>query len=76
MAQPVILDIGYEAWRAKEARATDGDADAWGPIAQRGPAWEAITATTLLQGGADLLVMRHPQAMAAVRGLVRHLATT
>lgn len=73
MAQPVILDVGYEAWRAKEARATDGDADAWGPIAQRGPAWEAITATTLLQSGADLLVMRHPGAMAAVRAIVKQL---
>ena len=76
MAQPVILDIGYEAWRAKEARATDGDADAWGPIAQRGPAWEAITAATLLQGGADLLVMRHPNAMAAVRSVARQLVGT
>ena len=73
MAQPVILDIGYEAWRAKEARATDGDADAWGSIDDRGPAWEAITATDLLQGGADLLVMRHPKAMAAVRNVVRQL---
>jgi acetyl-CoA decarbonylase/synthase, CODH/ACS complex subunit delta len=73
MAQPVILDVGYEAWRAKEARATDGDADAWGPIEDRGPAWEAITATDLLQGGADLLVMRHPKAMAAVRNVVRQL---
>ncbi len=74
MAQPVILDVGYEAWRAKEARATDGDADAWGSIADRGPAWEAITAADLLQGGADLLVMRHPKAMAAVRNVVRQLA--
>ena len=76
MAQPVILDVGYEAWRAKEARAAGGDADAWGPIAQRGPAWEAITATTLLQGGADLLVMRHPNAMAAVRSVLRQLVST
>ncbi len=74
MAQPVILDVGYEAWRAKEARASDGDADAWGPIADRGPAWEAITAADLLQGGADLLVMRHPKAMAAVRNVIRQLA--
>ena len=76
MAQPVILDIGYEAWRAKEARAVDGDADAWGPIDDRGPAWEAITGTTLLQGGADLLVLRHPRAMAAVRNAIRQLVTT
>jgi acetyl-CoA decarbonylase/synthase complex subunit delta len=51
----------------------DGDAVAWGPIADRGPAWEAVTAASLLQGGADLLVMRHPQAMAAVRNAVRQL---
>lgn len=75
MAQPVILDIGYEAWRAKEARATDGDAEAWGPIEDRGPAWEALTGTTLLQGGADLLVLRHPRAMAAIRNTIRQLVT-
>ena len=28
---------------------------------------EAITATTLLQAGADLLVMRHPRAVAVVK---------
>ena len=73
MAQPVILDVGYEAWRAKEARADGGDATAWGPIAQRGPAWETVTAIDLLQGGADLLILRHPKAMAAVRDAVHQL---
>jgi acetyl-CoA decarbonylase/synthase complex subunit delta len=67
MAQPVILDVGYEAWRVKEARAGEELAAIWGPAQQRGPAWEAITATDLLQGGADLLVMRHPQAVRTVR---------
>ncbi len=70
MAQPVLLDVGYEAWRAKEARAGDESADAWGPAADRGPAWEAVTATDLLQGGADLLLMRHPKAMQVVRDTV------
>ncbi|MHB8897123.1 MAG: CO dehydrogenase/acetyl-CoA synthase subunit delta [Thermoguttaceae bacterium] len=67
MAQPVILDIGHEAWRAKEARSGDDMAGAWGPAALRGPAWEAVTATDLLQGGADLLILRHPTAIQAVR---------
>jgi acetyl-CoA decarbonylase/synthase complex subunit delta len=75
MAQPTILDVGYEAWRAKEARAVGGDAEAWGPIEDRGPAWEALTGTALLQGGADLLVLRHPRAMAAVRNTIRQLVT-
>ncbi|MGQ9573736.1 MAG: acetyl-CoA decarbonylase/synthase complex subunit delta [Thermoguttaceae bacterium] len=73
MAQPVILDVGYEAWRVKEARSGDELADRWGPLAQRGPAWEALTATNLLQGGADLLVMRHPKAVQAVRQASRQL---
>lgn len=73
MAQPVILDIGYEAWRAKEARTSDEAATAWGPIEYRGPAWEAATAADLLQGGADLLVMRHPKAIETVRRLIRQL---
>ncbi len=73
MAQPVILDVGYEAWRTKEARVGDEAAGLWGPAAKRGPAWEAVTAGALLQGGADLLVMRHPQAVTAVRQLIAEL---
>ncbi len=70
MAQPVILDVGYEAWRTKEARAGDEATQQWGPPTERGAAWEAITATALLQGGADLLIMRHPKAIEAVRNAV------
>jgi CO dehydrogenase/acetyl-CoA synthase delta subunit len=32
-----------------------------------------VTATTLLQGGADLLVMCHPEAMEAVRSVIGQL---
>jgi acetyl-CoA decarbonylase/synthase complex subunit delta len=73
-AQPVILDVGLEAWRAKEARAGDEFADKWGPAARRGPAWEAVTATNYLQAGADLLVMCHPKAVQAVRNVIGQLA--
>jgi acetyl-CoA decarbonylase/synthase complex subunit delta len=73
MAQPVILDVGYEAWRTKEARTGDEAAAAWGPAADRGPAWEAITAADLLQGGADLLILRHTRAVETVRKLVGEL---
>jgi acetyl-CoA decarbonylase/synthase complex subunit delta len=73
MAQPVLLDVGYEAWRAKEARTGDEAAEIWGPPGQRGPTWETITATDLLQGGADLLVLRHPKAMETVRKTVSQL---
>jgi acetyl-CoA decarbonylase/synthase complex subunit delta len=73
MAQPVILDVGYEAWRAKEARSGEEAAETWGPPGWRGPAWEAVTATDLLQGGADLLVLRHPHAVETVRNTIHEL---
>lgn len=73
MGQPVLLDVGHEAWRAKEARSGDEAAELWGPPEKRGPAWEAVTGTDLLQGGADLLVMRHPKAVEAVRSTIRQL---
>jgi len=63
MAMPVICTIGPEAWRAKEAKATDEEFPAWGDAAERGPMWEFITGVTLLQAGADILVMRHPKAV-------------
>jgi acetyl-CoA decarbonylase/synthase complex subunit delta len=73
MAQPVILDVGYEAWRVKESRSGDEMAPVWGPLDYRGPAWEAVTACDLLQGGADLLIMRHPKAVEAVRDAIHQL---
>ena len=73
LAQPVILDVGYEAWRAKEAKAGDEFADVWGPAARRGPAWEAVTATNFLQAGVDLLVMCHPKAVEVVRNVIVQL---
>jgi acetyl-CoA decarbonylase/synthase complex subunit delta len=71
MAQPVILDVGYETWRSKEARSGDEAAEALGPAHLRGPAWEAVTATDYLQGGADVLVLRHPKAVEVVRNWIK-----
>jgi acetyl-CoA decarbonylase/synthase complex subunit delta len=73
LAQPVILDVGAEAWRAKESKAEGEFEDAWGPASERGPVWEAVTATSYLQAGADILVMRHPKAMETVRRAIRAL---
>jgi len=72
MAMPVIVTAGLEAWRAKEAKAPDGDEAAarWGPQRERGPMWEAITAVTLLQAGADIITLRHPKALAVARAVI------
>ena len=67
MAMPLVCDVGNEAWRAKEAKATDADAPAWGDAVRRGPLWEAVTAIALIQSGVDIIRMRHPKAVTIVR---------
>lgn len=73
MMMPVIADAGHEAWRAKEAKTPDDEAPEWGPRAQRGPLWEATTAMMLVQAGCDIVRMRHPRAVAAVRNALAEL---
>lgn len=68
MSTPAICDIGAEAWRAKEAKSED--MPQWGDVAKRGPAWEAATAICLLQGGIDIIRMRHPQAIKTVKTFI------
>jgi acetyl-CoA decarbonylase/synthase complex subunit delta len=67
MAMPSICDVGYESWRAKEAKQDNPD---WGDVEKRGPMWEAATAICLLQSGSDILRMRHPRAVAIVKDYI------
>jgi acetyl-CoA decarbonylase/synthase, CODH/ACS complex subunit delta len=73
LSQPVLCDVGLEAWRAKEAKmppfagASDASRD------QGGAMWEATTAAVLLQAGSELLVMRHPQAVACIKKTIDRL---
>lgn len=73
LSMPYICFVGYEAWRAKEAKATKEEFPEWGPEDVRGPAWEIVTATALLQAGADILVMRHPKAIQEVQKTIDEL---
>jgi len=71
MAMPVICDVGYESWRLKEAKFDD--APDWGNAEDRGPMWEAATAICLLQAGVDIIRMRHPRAVAAVKNFINQI---
>ena len=71
--QPMLVTPGEEAWRAKEARTDEGIPDAWGDWAERAVNWETLTASTLVESGADILVMRHPEAVNRVRAMINAL---
>ena len=57
LAMPFALFVGSEVWKTKEAKE---------PLTAQGINWELTTAVSMLQAGADLLVMRHPQAAMTV----------
>ena len=63
VAMPMLCDIGVEVWSVKEAKAPESEVPGWGNVKARGPMWEASTATVYLLAGADVLIMRHPEAV-------------
>jgi acetyl-CoA decarbonylase/synthase complex subunit delta len=67
LSSPVICLVGEEAWKAKEAKTSQTREPSWGEESARGVNWEIATALTLLLAGADVLVLRHPAALARVR---------
>jgi len=71
--QPMICFVGEESWRQKESRAAEGVPAEWGDIEKRGIAWETITATALLETGADIVVLRHPKTVETIRGTINKL---
>ncbi|MBI5632153.1 MAG: acetyl-CoA decarbonylase/synthase complex subunit delta [Nitrospirae bacterium] len=73
MQQPLLGDVGMYVWKVKETSASEADLPQWGAAEERGIAWEAETAGALLIAGAELLIMRHPKAIAAVETLIDEL---
>ncbi len=73
LACPFICFVGQESWRAKEAKASIKEFPQWGAESERGIAWEIITATALIQAGADILVMRHPLAIEKINNYIEEL---
>lgn len=73
--QPMLVTPGEEAWRTKEARSDDGIPDTWGEWAERAINWETLTASTLIESGADIVVLRHPESIERVRAMIDALMT-
>jgi acetyl-CoA decarbonylase/synthase complex subunit delta len=70
---PMIVTPGFEAWKTKESKVGDGVPKAWGDWTNRGINWEVLTAMTLLESGADILVLRHPESVRQVKEAIAEL---
>lgn len=64
---PMLVTPGYEAWKTKEAKVETGVPEAWGDWLDRSVNWETLTAMTLIEAGADIVVLRHAESVRRIK---------
>ena len=70
---PMIVTPGFEAWKTKEAKVGEGVPESWGDWKARAINWETLTAVALVESGADIVVLRHPESVRRVREAIGEL---
>lgn len=71
--QPMLVTPGFEAWKTKEAKVGEGVPEAWGDWKARSVNWETLTALALVESGADIVVLRHPESVKRVKDAIGEL---
>ena len=73
---PIICNISKEVWKTKEVKIPESEDPSLGDAKKRGILMEAMSAMVLVLAGADILVMRHPEAIKLVRSLTNELTAS
>jgi len=75
MQPPILGDVGMYVWKIKETVASEADVPEWGLLEERSITWEALTATSMILAGTNLLIMRHPRAIGNVEKTIEELTS-
>jgi acetyl-CoA decarbonylase/synthase complex subunit delta len=70
---PMIVTPGFEAWKTKEAKVGQGVPGSWGDWKERAINWETLTTIALLESGAAIVVLRHPESVKRVKAAIEEL---
>jgi CO dehydrogenase/acetyl-CoA synthase delta subunit len=70
----MLVTPGFEAWKTKVSKVGEGVPAEWGNWLARAINWETLTAVALLESGADILVLRHPESLRRLRIAIDELA--
>jgi acetyl-CoA decarbonylase/synthase complex subunit delta len=73
--QPMLVSPGEEAWKTKEAKVGEGVPAEWGDWRERAIHWEMLTATLLIEAGANIVALRHPESLRRVQRTLDALMT-
>jgi acetyl-CoA decarbonylase/synthase complex subunit delta len=70
---PMIVTPGAETWKVKESKVGEGVPEGWGDWERRALEWEAITASSLIHAGADIVIIRHPETLRRLKDVTDEL---
>jgi acetyl-CoA decarbonylase/synthase complex subunit delta len=70
---PLICNMAHEVWKTKETKLKKEENPKLGDEKKRAVLMEAVTAMSFLVAGADILIMRHPEAISLVRDMIKEL---
>ena len=73
LQSPIICNISKETWKSKEAKTPTAEEPKLGDARKRGIMLEAMSSMVLLLAGADVLIMRHPEAIKLIREMITEL---
>jgi acetyl-CoA decarbonylase/synthase, CODH/ACS complex subunit delta len=72
---PIVCNLANEVWKTKEAKLRKEDNPKLGDEKRRAILMESVAAMTLSAAGADILIMRHPEAISYVLDMLQELTT-
>ena len=70
---PIICNIAREVWKTREVKIAEKEDPKMGDARKRGIMLEAMSAMCLLLAGADVLIMRHPEAIKLIKETLAEL---
>ena len=73
LQMPIITPVASEAWGVKEAMASETDAPEWGSQEERGIDMEVETAMAVIAAGSNAVILKHPESIKIISGLMKEL---
>ena len=73
LQMPIVAAVCNDTWGVKESTASVEDEPAWGCMEERAISMEVATAAADLTGGADAVILRHPESVATIKKFITEL---
>ena len=73
LQMPILASVCNDTWGVKESTASVEDEPNWGCREERAISMEVATAAADLTGGADAVILRHPESVATIKKFITEL---